>query len=64
MTTEKIFNFSKLVNDTTIKESWRKLLQEIEQEIPASIIELENKINKDLDKFDNNFISQFFIINI
>jgi uracil-DNA glycosylase len=56
MTTEKIFNFSKLVNDTTIKESWRKLLQEIEQEIPESIIELENKINKDLELYDNNLL--------
>jgi uracil-DNA glycosylase len=56
MTTEKNFNCSKLINDPEIKESWRKLLKEIEEEIPESIIELENKINKDLELYDGNLL--------
>ncbi len=56
MTTVKNFNFSNLINDPDIKESWRELFREIESEIPESIIELENKINQDLELYDGNLL--------
>ena len=54
--TEKKFNLTKLINDPEIKESWRKLFNEIVNEIPESIIELENKINIDLELYDGNLL--------
>ena len=52
----KQFNISKLMNNLDIKESWRQLFNEILEEIPESIMELENKLNKDLELYDNNLL--------